>query len=102
MLPVVIVKGRKRCVGFDQFTSLGSAVGLSLRSSSVVSVLVFAEGNDLRWRDDGSDPTSTVGMLLPKDTYWEFNGDLDKMKFIDTSTGAKLNVTYYAQEVTPN
>ena len=51
----------------------------------------------MRWRDDGTDPTTSVGMVLTAagDPY-PFSGDLSKIKFIEASATAVLNVAYYA------
>ena len=49
----------------------------------------------MRWRDDGVDPTASVGMLLVAGTPLQYDGDLSRIKFIETTASAKLNVSYY-------
>ena len=58
-------------------------------------VLIQAEGQSIRWRDDGVDPTAAIGMLIPVNTVVEFDGDLDKFRMIETAASAKANCTYY-------
>ena len=50
----------------------------------------------MRWRDDDTDPTSTVGMPLAAGVTLQYDGDLTKIRFIEYGGTAKLNVTYYA------
>jgi hypothetical protein len=57
--------------------------------------LIVAETQDVRWRDDGTAPTSTVGMLLKAGVIFQYDGDLSKIKFIETASSAKVNISYY-------
>jgi hypothetical protein len=57
-------------------------------------VIVQADGNDVRYRLDGTAPTTTVGVLLPKSTSIALNmQDAAAAKFIATAA-AVLNATY--------
>lgn len=81
-----------------QITSLTSAVGLSTLAtipSTATRVLLQAEDQDIRWRDDGTDPTTSVGMKLEARQTIEYAGDLSAIRFIAVVAGAKLNVLYY-------
>jgi hypothetical protein len=87
-------------LGYQQITSLGSAVGLTVPSGATCA-LIQSELFDVRWRDDGTNPTASVGMLLtaldvehPGSAMW-YVGDLTKLKFIEASAGAKLDISYY-------
>jgi hypothetical protein len=53
------------------------------------------EASNVRWRDDGTDPTATVGMLLVNGQSLIYNGELSAVKFIDATSGAKIGVSYY-------
>jgi hypothetical protein len=58
-------------LGYSQFTTgLSSSTQLSPPASAVgaTRMLVCVETGSVRWRDDGTAPTSTVGMPIP------FNG----------------------------
>lgn len=82
-------------LGYEQIVDLSTAVGLTVPRGAKFA-LIQAEGANVRWRDDGTAPTATVGMLLSttSDGLW-FTGDLRAVRFIQTTAGAKLNVSYY-------
>jgi len=91
------------CLGYQQITSLATAVGLTvptlspegLQCSPSVAVIV-PEGASIRWRDDGVNPTAAIGMPVSVGSILEYDGDLTKVRFIQQSAGAVLNVVYYA------
>lgn len=58
-------------------------------------VLVQAEAQAIRWRDDGTDPTASIGMIIPVNTVLEYDGDINKFRMIETTASAKANVSYY-------
>jgi len=58
--------------------------------------IIIPETQAVRWRDDGTDPTSTVGMPLAAGVALQYDGDLTKIRFIESTAGAKLNISYYA------
>ena len=97
------VKAITSCMGYQQLDSLSSAAGLTVPSRDPTSgmttkanfALIVAETQDVRWRDDGTAPTSTVGMLLKTGVIFQYDGDLSKIKFIETAGSAKVNVSYY-------
>ena len=80
--------------GYQQITSLSAATALTVPSAAKVA-LIQAETQSVRWRDDGSDPTASVGMVVAAGETLFYTGDLSKLKFIETTTSAKLNVAYY-------
>lgn len=82
--------------GFEQVADLSASVGLTPPAAGASFAVINAEAQNVRWRDDGEDPTSTVGMLLLKDTEFTYQGDLSAIRFIETAAGASLNVSYYA------
>lgn len=90
-------------LGYQQITTLTSATGLTVPSVDVNGLsckpslaIITAETKGVRWRDDGIDPTSTVGMPLAAGTTLQYDGDLTKIKFIEQEASAKLNISYYA------
>jgi hypothetical protein len=90
-------------LGYQQITDLSSAVGLTIPTVDVAGnkqqptrAFIVAEGNDIRWRDDGTVPTASVGMILIRNNVLSYDGDLSKIRFIQSGSGAKLNVSYYA------
>lgn len=87
-----------RPLGYQQMTSLStsSAVGLQgIPSSEQVQLTIIAvEGAGIRWRDDGTDPTSTVGMPVNAGQTLPYVGDPSKIKIIGQASGATVNVSY--------
>ena len=57
--------------------------------------MITAEAQAVRYRDDGTDPTTTVGMPLAVGTALTYTGTLTAIKFIEQTSGAKLNVLFY-------
>lgn len=80
---------------YVQISSVASATGLGTIPNGARIALIQAEGADVRWRDDGTNPTSAVGMLLEDGQTLVYNSNLAAIKFIDVTTGAKLNVSFY-------
>ena len=79
--------------GYFQSTSLSSAVGLNAKNGRWA--LLQAVGQNIRWRDDGTDPTAVVGMLLLVGNPLPYYGDLKAIRFIETAVSAELNVSVY-------
>ena len=77
-----------------------TAVGLTVPSPSTNQTkanyaFCVAETNSVRWRDDGTDPTATVGMLLQPNVGFVYDGNLSALKFISTGAQAIVTVAYY-------
>jgi hypothetical protein len=89
------LKATTVCLGYQQITSLSASTALTVPSGSTMAVIV-AESQAVRWRDDGTAPTATVGM--PMGTYVPliYDGDLNRIRFIEQTASAKINVSYYA------
>jgi hypothetical protein len=90
-------------LGYQQITSLSAATGLTVPSKDVQGLackpsiaMITPETQAVRWRDDDTDPTASVGMPLAAGTTLQYDGDLTKIKFIEQTAGAKLNISYYA------
>lgn len=82
-------------LGYQQITSLSAATKLTVPAGATTA-LITAEAQAVRWRDDGTAPTATVGMplavgLLP----FQYSGTLINMQFIEQTSGGKINVSYY-------
>lgn len=97
------LKAVTSCFGYQQITSLSSATGLTVPSVDASGLnakptiaLVTPEGQAVRWRDDATAPTATVGMPLAVGVTLQYDGDLSKIRFIEQTAGAKLNIAYYA------
>jgi len=59
-------------------------------------VLVAAESQGVRWRDDAQNPTASVGMPLAAGQQFQYTAiDFSKIKFIQQVSGAVLNLSFY-------
>ena len=90
-------------LGYQQITSLSSATYLTVPSVDLNGLackptiaIIIAEGAAVRWRDDNTAPTATVGMPLATGVTLQYDGDLNMIRFIEQTGTAKLNVSYYA------
>lgn len=81
-------------LGYEQITSMSSAQSLSVPDGATMAVMV-AETQDVRWRDDGTAPTGSVGMPLVAGEYYVYTGQLRQIQVIEQAASAALNVTYY-------
>jgi hypothetical protein len=81
-------------LGYQQLTSLSSAAALTVPAGATVA-LIHAESQSIRWRDDGTAPTTTVGMPVAAGENIFFTGSLSGFKAIEVSASAKLNISYY-------
>jgi hypothetical protein len=96
------IKAVTNCLGYQQITSLSASTGLTVPTlapdgsfQKPTFALIIAEGAPVRWRDDGTAPTASVGMPLAVGVPLQYDGDLNKIKFIEQSASAKLNISYY-------
>lgn len=80
--------------GFQQITSLSSATALTVPDGA--NFCIFdCESQNVRWRDDGTNPSASVGMRLLTGVSFSYDGALSAIKFIEEAASAKLNVSYY-------
>jgi hypothetical protein len=89
-------------LGYQQITALSAATSLTvpIRDANGLSckpsfALITPLTNPVRWRDDGVAPTGSIGMPLLAGVTLQYDGDLSKIQFIETTASAELNVTYY-------
>lgn len=97
------LKAVTSCINYQQITSLSSATNLTVPTldknglnQKPTFALIIAETQAVRWCDDGTTPTTTVGMPLAVGVPLQYDGDLSKIKFIEQVAGAVLNISYYA------
>jgi hypothetical protein len=83
-----------RSLGFAPLT-VSAATPLPSIPGGTLEALVVCEAQNVRWRDDGTAPTATVGMLLQPGVAFPYIGSLPRIQFIQATSGAACNVTYY-------
>lgn len=60
--------------------------------------LVKIEGAPARYRDDGVDPTSAVGMPIAVGESLVYDALMTDMRVIGQTDGSKINVAYYGSQ----
>ena len=89
------LKTTTQCLGYQQITSLSASTALTVPTGATMA-LIIPELQGVRWRDDGTAPTATVGMPLAAGTSLSYDGDLKAIRFIQQAATGYLNVSYYA------
>jgi len=73
--------------------SIDPSTGLTVKANFA---LITPETQGVRWRDDGTAPTASIGMPIAAGAYFSYDGDLNRIKFIEQTASAELNISYYA------
>lgn len=81
-------------LGYEKVTGLSSSKSLT-PPANAKQALLKVESQPVRWRDDGTDPTTTTGMLLDVGEEFWYTGDIAEIEFIETAASATLHVCYY-------
>ena len=90
-------------IDFEQITMSGTAGTLAsflaggVIPSGAKHMMIYPETNDIRWRADGTNPTTSVGLVMTGDEQWVFENQgtiFTVMKIIGTN-GTKINVHFY-------
>ena len=96
------LKAVTTCFGYQQLTvdsaknltvPLVSPEGLNAKPTFAI---IVAEGAAVRWRDDNTAPTASVGMPLAIGVPLQYDGDLNKIKFIQQAGTGIINISYYS------
>lgn len=93
-------------LGYQQFTSVSTSAAVVLATSAPAtgktgipsgsnSILIYVESSGIRWRDDGTAPTSSVGNPVAAGAAFTYSGSLPNFQFIGQTAGATVDVTYY-------
>ena len=100
------ITGYRRPLGYQQIdsTTLGAgAVNLTLPTLTGPLAgltpgyaVIQCNGGTVRWRDDGVDPTATIGMTIPANGELDYCGDLNKLKLILSTSTPTVDVSIYA------
>ena len=76
-------------------TSLATAQALTVPAGTSV-ILLRPAGQSVRFRDDGTNPTSTTGMTIPAGELFQYTGATPTtIRIIETAVSATLDVLYY-------
>lgn len=86
--------GTQTPLGYQQITSLSSAATLTVPNGATVAY-VTVSGQAVRWRDDGTAPTATVGVPVAVGAQLVYSGSLSAIQFIQQAASATIDVVYY-------
>lgn len=79
---------------FTQLTDLSAVQELDIPVGAR-SVLIQADTQNVRYRMDGGSPAAGVGLLMrTTDLPMSFSGAIQLLRFIEATSGAKLNVQF--------
>jgi len=95
--------GATNSIGHQQLTVSSSAVGLTVPTGTHPKhALITIQTNGVRWRADGTNPTSSVGNPLAAndrldwtDPMGNYSSLIPKINFIATAGDATLDVEYF-------
>jgi len=87
-------------MGAQQLVVSTTAVAPTLPNvSGQPDFALFRTSGDVRWRDDGTNPTSSIGMSLLANESMEYDGELSRIKFIRSGAAdATLDIAYYRSD----
>jgi hypothetical protein len=64
--------------------------------TGAVLAIIRCETANVRWRDDGTAPTASIGMpMTPTDEPFRYTANLDAIQFIAETGSPLLNISYY-------
>ena len=103
-LPNSTTIGYRRPLGYQQISAatLAASTHLTLptplpNGMQVGYTVIQNNGTGpVRWRDDGTAPTTTVGMVLPNGSELDYFGEMTALLFIAESGAPILDIDYYA------
>lgn len=84
-------------LGYQQISAatLAAATALTVPGGTHTA-FIQCETLDVRWRDDGTNPTASIGMILQAGQTLVYSVTAFPIKFIRTGGTSILNVTYYS------
>lgn len=90
-----IINQAPKALGYQQIVTLTGSTALTIPAGTTL-IRIIPETQAVRWRDDGTAPTATVGQPLSVGSELVYTaGQMSALRFIEQAVGAKLNVTYY-------
>jgi len=82
---------------FQQVLGAVAATGLPTIPTDATKALISVVTQDIRWRDDGTNPTAAIGQRIPADKELLYEGKLSTFRFIEVGATTEVNVSYYKQ-----
>lgn len=97
-----VLSPRPACLGTGVAVTVGASAvfhGTGLTIPNLTShMLISVEGGDVRFREDGSSPTATNGLLMTQNSLEELPvpATLTNLRFIASAGSPVLNISYRA------
>lgn len=87
-------------LGYCQLTASGSAALISTCSGGIPARTAWAvlciETANIRWRDDGTAPTASVGMPVNAGACIYYSGTMATFQIISQSGSPIVNISFYS------
>jgi hypothetical protein len=94
------VFGYERPLGYQQITvttAIGFTVPAVIPGQPIRRAIVQNNTTGtVRWRDDGTPPTASIGMVLGANQELDYGGEMTKIQFIVSTGSPILDISYYA------
>lgn len=98
-----MAEGTRQTLGFAQYTASTGVKSLADTPATgakapdgAYAFTMTVEVQNIRWRGDGTNPTAAIGILQkPTDPPLQYDGDIDKFRWIEAVAGAIINVQYF-------
>lgn len=82
-------------LGYQQITNLSASTALTIPNGTRFAI-IQCEAQAVRWRDDGTAPTATVGYPLSTGQELTYTAqNMAALRFIEQTASAKLNIVYF-------
>lgn len=80
--------------GYQQIASFSTAQTLTVPANATLALISVA-GNAIRYRDDGTAPTASVGMPVAVSQAFTYSANLAAISIIPQTGSATLDILYY-------
>lgn len=81
-------------LGYVQVASFSTLQTLTPPAGATAMVL-SVEGNAIRWRDDGTNATASVGMPVAVGQTFSYSGNMGAFTMIPQTGSATVDIAYY-------
>lgn len=92
--------GNLKPIGFQKLSVSSTAVALTIPTTedgiTARTAVIVVEDDAVRWRDDGVDPSASVGMLASSGSSFIYDAKLGEIRFIRVTGDAVVDIAYYA------
>lgn len=82
-------------LGYAQVSGLSAATGLTVPAGTT-AIEIVPQTQAVRWRDDGVNPSATVGNPIAVGQLYTYKGDsAARLKFFEQAASAVINVQFW-------